>query len=50
MAATVENGKVPEKDTALPVCMATHRGIFNCLTGGACASPVEKNAPPVFQT
>ena len=23
---------------------------FNCLTGGACASPVEKIAPPVFLT
>jgi len=25
-------------------------GIFNCLTGVACASPVEKIAPPVLKT
>jgi len=26
------------------------QGIFNCLTGGACASSVEKITPPVFLT
>ena len=26
------------------------QGIFNCLTGGVCASPVEKIAPPMFRT
>ena len=26
------------------------QGIFNRLTGGICASPVEENAPSVFQT
>jgi len=34
-----------------PLKSVTHgqyQGIFNCLTGGACASPVEKIAPPVF--
>jgi len=29
---------------------STIQGIFNCLTGAACASPVKKIAPPMFQT
>ena len=41
----------------MTVTLSTHQrlqcvvsGHFNCLTGGARASPVEKIAPPVFHT
>jgi len=35
-----------QNSTKFEVYNSIQEGIFNCLTGGACASPVEKIAPP----